>query len=105
MNLLYAVGGLLVGLVAALGIAFVWAPLGLFVWVGLPHDAILFDRGDRFLATTLLAVYYLGVAAALRLAPRGKRGMVGFALLGVWGIGFAGFLQAYQAIVARYGDH
>ncbi len=66
-------GGLFLIILGALAVMFVWAPLGVFVWFGLPNEAITFKEGYRHLSAIMLAVYYVGNGALLVQLPKVQR--------------------------------
>ncbi len=95
--------GLLVIILSSLSILFVWAPMGVFVWFGLPNEAILFKEGYRYLSATVLAVFYVGNGALLLQLPRIRRKWaVGLFILGLWLFGLWGFFNAFGSVVAPF---
>lgn len=95
--------GIILFVIMSLGVMFVMAPLGLFVWVGLPTDAVLFEKDYWILSCFLILIYYVANFWLLTFLPKIKRKwMIGIAIFVIWLIGLFGFFNAYQDVLARF---
>ncbi|MCB0320727.1 MAG: hypothetical protein KDD60_07345 [Bdellovibrionales bacterium] len=79
------------------------APLGVFVWFGIPTEILLFEGGYWPFSVLLLFVYYVGNFWLLaHLLKVDSKWVVGVAIFVIWLVGFFGFLQVVNEVSVRF---
>ena len=95
--------GLIFALIWVLAVAFVWAPLGLFLWFGLPADILTFRSPHVFTSVSILVVWYLALLLIFVRRSTYRRPLVMWgSVFAFWMLGVVGFLRGMNEIAGRF---